>query len=133
MRRYVVKVHYGFTQEKENFISTINNLRVGQTVILRSARGIDHGVIAYPPKSIEREIVGLGEVIRVATESDMSIMRHIQQVRQPEEAKICEAMIEQRELKMRLVAVEHLFGGEKIIFYFLAENRVFSSVPLCET
>jgi cell fate regulator YaaT (PSP1 superfamily) len=32
--------------------------------------------------------------------------------------------VQQRRLQMELVDVEHLFGGERIIFYFLAEKRV---------
>ena len=33
-------------------------------------------------------------------------------------------LIAQHKLPMQLVDVEHLFGGERIVFYFLAENRV---------
>ena len=33
-------------------------------------------------------------------------------------------MITERKLQMQLVDVEHVFGGERIIFYYLAENRV---------
>ena len=36
----------------------------------------------------------------------------------------CRQFIEQRKLQMELVDVEHLFGGERIVFYFLAEKRV---------
>ncbi len=33
-------------------------------------------------------------------------------------------MIAERKLLMQLVDVEHLFGGERLIFYYLAEQRV---------
>ena len=36
----------------------------------------------------------------------------------------CKGFIEERRLQMELVDVEHLFGGERVIFYFLAEKRV---------
>jgi cell fate regulator YaaT (PSP1 superfamily) len=36
----------------------------------------------------------------------------------------CRQYIGQRNLQMELVNVEHLFGGERIVFYFLAEKRV---------
>src|SRR5207248_621045 len=32
--------------------------------------------------------------------------------------------VSQRRLQMELVDVEHLFGGERVVFYFLAEKRV---------
>jgi len=40
------------------------------------------------------------------------------------EYRICLRSIEKLGLDMRLVAVEHLFGGERIIVYYLAEGRV---------
>ena len=36
----------------------------------------------------------------------------------------CREQIRELGLKMKLVTVEHLLGGERIIFYFLAEHRV---------
>jgi len=36
----------------------------------------------------------------------------------------CCLYIEQRKLQMELIDVEHLLGGERIVFYFLAEKRV---------
>ncbi len=33
-------------------------------------------------------------------------------------------MIAERKLQMELVDVEHIFGGERIVFYYLAEKRV---------
>ena len=36
----------------------------------------------------------------------------------------CTEFIRNRSLQMELVDVEHLFGGERIIFYFLAEKRI---------
>ena len=41
-----------------------------------------------------------------------------------EELDACRNFIDQRKLQMELVDVEHLFGGERIVFYFLAEKRV---------
>src|SRR4051812_49478927 len=36
----------------------------------------------------------------------------------------CKDFIHERKLQMELVDVEHLFGGERVVFYFLAEKRV---------
>ncbi len=40
------------------------------------------------------------------------------------ELETCGRFVAQRRLQMELVDVEHLFGGERIVFYFLAEKRV---------
>ncbi|HWC89897.1 MAG TPA: regulatory iron-sulfur-containing complex subunit RicT, partial [Pirellulales bacterium] len=36
----------------------------------------------------------------------------------------CERLIAEMQLPMQLVDVEHVFGGERIVIYYLAENRV---------
>ena len=36
----------------------------------------------------------------------------------------CRRVIDELKLQMKLVDVEHVFGGERIVVYFLAENRV---------
>ena len=40
------------------------------------------------------------------------------------EFDLCRQHIERLGLKMQLVDVEHLFGGERIVIYYLAESRV---------
>jgi cell fate regulator YaaT (PSP1 superfamily) len=41
-----------------------------------------------------------------------------------DEFGVCQRHVEQSGLPMQLVDVEHLFGGERIVVYYLAENRV---------
>jgi cell fate regulator YaaT (PSP1 superfamily) len=36
----------------------------------------------------------------------------------------CRDLIAERKLQMQLVDVEHLFGGERVVFYYVAEQRV---------
>ena len=45
-----------------------------------------------------------------------------QQARQ--EIEVCQQHIERLGLKMQLVDAEHLFGGERIVIYYLADSRV---------
>jgi len=45
-------------------------------------------------------------------------------VDQPKEFDFCKKKIVERKLPMKLASVEHLLGGSKVIFYFLAEGRV---------
>ena len=66
----------------------------------------------------------LGRVLRRATSEDFRKMREIRLKSCPAEEQYCRNRIRELELPMKLVHVEHLFGGEKIIFYFLADGRV---------
>jgi len=63
-------------------------------------------------------------VLRRATKEDVAAMQEISAKTEPAQFKFCQQKIRELEVPMRLAAVEHLFGGEKIIFYFLAESRV---------
>src|SRR5262249_49698150 len=64
-----------------------------------------------------------GTVVRHLTAEDH---RRIERVQESERTEFerCAQFIAQRKLQMELVDVEHLFGGERIVFYFLAEKRV---------
>jgi len=41
-----------------------------------------------------------------------------------QEIEVCRRQIERLGLPMQLVDAEHVFGGERIVFYYLAESRV---------
>lgn len=122
--KYLAAVRYGLLAHTENFQSNVENLRSGAEVIVRTNRGMESGVIVGAVTAIDREVKGIGEILRLATEADRAICKHIREVKEPEEFQYCDERIRERDLPMRLVAVEHLFSGDKIVFYFLAESRV---------
>jgi len=64
-----------------------------------------------------------GKVLRRANQQDVIDYRHLQNCAR-EEAAFCRAQIRELNLEMKLVSVEHLLGGERIIFNFAAESRV---------
>ena len=64
-----------------------------------------------------------GRVLREATDDDLHDKQHIVAQRRVK-IGICARLIEQHGLRMKLVNCEHLFGGERIVFYFMAEGRV---------
>ncbi len=64
-----------------------------------------------------------GRVMRVATDQDLDEERHIN-AGTSEEMALCNELIRKHNLPMKLITCEHLFGGERIIFYFMAEGRV---------
>jgi cell fate regulator YaaT (PSP1 superfamily) len=64
-----------------------------------------------------------GKFIRYATEQDLREERHINTNAKGELEK-CIEFIKEMNLPMKLVDIEHIFGGERIIFYFTSETRI---------
>lgn len=122
---YLASVRFGRMSTTENFTARIPDLRPEDDVIIRTTRGIEFGTITSPVTEQDRDdIKGLGEILRKATDDDDRILQHIQEVKEPDELDFCCNQIRSFKLPMKLAAVEHLFGGDKIIFYFLADGRV---------
>lgn len=69
------------------------------------------------------EIVKGGRFVRFAQAEDLCEQEHLEQSAQ-EEAKCCQRFARDLGLDMKVIEAEHLFGGERIIFYFLSEGRV---------
>jgi cell fate regulator YaaT (PSP1 superfamily) len=98
----------------------------GDEVVLRTERGLELGQVLCPATA---QAVGLlaepthGRILRRMTEKDYSDRERLRNL-EKRELETCQRFVGQRRLQMELVDAEHLFGGERIIFYFLAEKRV---------
>ena len=98
----------------------------GQQVIARTERGLEVGEILCDASPRALELLPektTGQILRPLSDEDRD---HILRLNEREEHAFfkCKEFIESRKLQMELVDVEQLFGGERIIFYFLAEKRV---------
>ncbi len=102
-------------------------LRHGTKVIVRTNRGMETGVILCDatPEVLEQLKGELIEdrIIRLMTEADEAEVRKIR-AGEKDEFLRCRDIIRNMELAMDLVRVEHIFGGERIIVYYVAEARV---------
>ncbi len=98
----------------------------GQEVIVRSERGLEVGEVLCPatPQAVQLiQEPTKGQIVRGMTEDDHAAVDRLRQVELREFEK-CLEFVAQRHLQMELVDAEHLFGGERVVFYFLAEKRV---------
>lgn len=120
---YTVMVRYGAISIVGEFSSELAGLRRGERVVVRTDRGSEDGVVIGSRDSSEGEEAG-GEVLRLLTELDETELDRIRNEAVPAEMAFWRQRIEELDLPMKLVAAEHLLGGEKIIFYFLADGRV---------
>jgi len=98
----------------------------GAAVVVRSERGQEIGQVLT---EAQPQIVQLlsepthGQILRLVNTDDRKELDRLQETER-QEMETCRRFIENRKLQMELVDVEHLFGGERIVFYFLAEKRV---------
>src|SRR2546430_1678112 len=95
----------------------------GQQVVVRSDRGLEVAEVLCPATEQAVRLIAEpthGQVVRVMSEKDHADAERIGES-ELQEFDSCNKYIANRKLQMELVDVEHLFGGERIIFYFLAE------------
>ena len=100
-------------------------VKVGDHVIVETARGVEYGRVVLEPRSVkEDEVVHpLKEVLRVATKEDED---HEAEHRQKEKEafKICKKKIREHGLDMKLIDAEYTFDNNKVLFYFTADGRI---------
>jgi cell fate regulator YaaT (PSP1 superfamily) len=100
--------------------------RRGTRVIARTDRGLEDGEILCEATELAAACLrdpSEGQILREMTAEDG---RELDRIRQQarREMETCQKYVAQLGLAMQLVDVEHVFGGERIIIYYLAENRV---------
>ncbi len=117
-----VAVHYGAMGYLDHFSAPDITLAAGDAVIVRTERGVEWGVVVA--RANVDEVKCSGEVLRKATMKDRQIQQEICDKHEKAEYEDCVRLISKLDLPMKLVKVEHLFGGHKIIFFFSSDSRV---------
>jgi cell fate regulator YaaT (PSP1 superfamily) len=100
--------------------------RRGDCIIIRTDRGLEAGEVLCDAS--ERTIVQIkepteGQILRSMTIDDAREQSRIHE-QEEGEFQVCLRFIAKLGLEMELVDVEHIFGGERIIVYYLADGRV---------
>ena len=101
------------------------DIKMGDHVIVETARGVEYGMVVLGPKEVEesRIVQPLKEVIRVATPKDKS-KEETNRRKEKEAFQICLKKIADRKLDMKLIDAEYTFDNSKVLFYFTADGRV---------
>ncbi len=100
--------------------------RRGDRVVARTKRGLESGEVlceATPEAMDQLPDAETGEILRRMSAHDENEMTHIQAEEGNEFLK-CQRFVKNLGLDMELVDLEHVFGGERIVIYYLAEQRV---------
>ncbi len=98
----------------------------GDEVVVRSERGLEHAQILCVAEDHALDLLSeptRGRIVRKMTPADFAERRRLKE-REAVELETSIRFVGERNLQMEVVDVEHLFGGERIVFYFLAEKRV---------
>lgn len=100
-------------------------IKVGDHVIVETARGVEYGKVVLGPKDMDEEKVvqPLKEVIRIATQKDKA-KEEANRKKEKEAFQICLKKIRAHELDMKLIDVEYTFDNNKVLFYFTADGRI---------
>ena len=95
-------------------------------VIARTERGLEAAVVLGDATDAARAALkdpGEGQILRAMTADDEhERLRIAEQARR--ELDICQKYVDRLGLQMSLVELERIFGGERVVVYYLAENRV---------
>lgn len=123
---YVVR--YGVTRILGEFTTRgFGVLPRGTAVIVRSDRGHEWGTILSTATEQTRTYLGTsephGRIVRLATPEDEA--ERDRAVHYEKDAFAgCLELIKERNLQMQLVDAEQVIGGERLIFYYVSEQRV---------
>lgn len=125
-KRYIVR--YGSTRQIAEFSARSGEeYQRSAQVIVRSPRGTEWGEVLCEATERTRAYLGKvdssGRLLRVATPEDERQRDRIWKKEQ-EIFQSCQRIVASQSLAMQIVDVEHLFGGEKLIVYYLSEVRI---------
>src|SRR4051812_16681220 len=98
----------------------------GDQVIARTSRGLESGEVLCEASG---EAVATladpkqGQILRQMNGDDVRDLRKMFE-QERREYEVCQTEIKRLELAMKLVDVEHLYGGERVVVYYLADERI---------
>lgn len=125
-QRYIVR--YGLIRHLGQFtVKGPQTYSRSHSVVVRTDRGLELGTVLCEATDRAVGFLGksdvIGQIIRSASMEDEQATDDIND-KERDEFQICQEMIRERKLQMQLVDVEHILGGERVIFFYLAEKRV---------
>ena len=102
-----------------------NDYKLDDKVVVETVRGVELGSIAIEPLSIDKYSNGLllKPVLRKATDTDIKLA-DINQKDAQFALDICEAEVKKLNLEMNLISCEYTLDKSKVLFSYLADDRV---------
>ena len=97
----------------------------GDAVIVETERGVEFGHVVSAAHEVEDADVPapLKPVMRVAGPEDDAYQAELEG-KEREAMPVFRELVAEFKLDMKPIDIEYLFGGDKVVFYFVAEERV---------
>lgn len=95
-------------------------------VIARTSRGLEVGeVLCEATERVlsQMETTPGGSIVRKVTATDENELAHLA-AKKDHDCEVCWKVIQELQLPMDLVDIERVYGGERMVIYYLSEDRV---------
>ncbi len=121
----IVRIRFRLHGKIYNFDSGHFVLSPGDRVIVKTEQGLGLGSVVSPPQPRSPKLLAqdLKPIYRLATPEDIQQAEQMTEL-EKEAFAFCVDRITAHQLPMRLVSVESLFDGSKLVFYFTAAKRI---------
>ncbi|MBQ4251931.1 MAG: stage 0 sporulation protein, partial [Erysipelotrichaceae bacterium] len=123
--KYLVSVRFAPSKKSYNFGTNDETIKYGDKVVVETVRGVELGeVISDLRDSATHSIsLALKPILRKGTPEDEAAYKR-NKADIPEALKKCQKCIEQLGLEMYLIDAEYTLDRSKIIFTYVADDRV---------
>lgn len=125
MENKVIGVRFTKLGKLVYFLSAEGNLKIGDTVLAMSERGQEFARVVCVKKmeEIGNDAKDLPQILRKVTRED--IIKNSQLKEKASHALItCKKMAKELELDMKLISAAYTFDETKLIFHFIADQRI---------
>lgn len=121
-------VRYGIMRIVGEFSAKYDDpIERGTQVVVRTDRGVEWGEVLSPASDQTRKYLGrtdeTGRILQIASAEDLRKRDQVVAAQRQDFAD-CGRLIAESKLQMQLIDIERLFGGERIIIYYLSEKRI---------
>lgn len=122
---YLVKVNFAHSNKHYNFSSNIDDLLIGDKVIVETVKGIEMATVVSKQVPIEeyKGEIELKPILRRATGQDLLIFQD-NILKAGHAAKVFVTESQKLELDMRLLTTEYTLDQSKVLFTYASADRV---------
>ncbi|MBE6104100.1 MAG: stage 0 sporulation protein [Erysipelotrichaceae bacterium] len=123
--KYIVSVKFANSKKAYNFGTNDDTIVYGEKVVVETVRGMEIGEIISDLRDFAsvNTTMEVKPVLRKATEKDMAANER-NKADSPEAMKKCQQCIEKLGLEMYLISAEYTLDRSKVIFSYVADDRI---------
>ena len=122
---HYVAIHFEGATKSYYFSTELEDLKVGEYVIVDTANGFEMGIVSASPMPMEtyHSPLALKPVIRRPSEDDLAVYRfNLEQAKQA--LVITQTEVDRLKLQMNLLEAKYSLDGSKITITYTADGRV---------